>query len=74
MNVAGGARCDYICVGEEVGVHIDELLVRVGDAHTGTIVGCKLRARNAVHVRARGQRRNANCANQLMLHAISTLN
>ena len=43
VNVAGGARCDYIGVGEEVGVHIDELLVGVGDAHTDRIVGYKLR-------------------------------
>ena len=39
VNVAGGARCDYIGVGEEVGVHIDELLVGVGDAHDDRLVG-----------------------------------
>jgi hypothetical protein len=33
VNMAGGARREYIGVGEEVGVHIDELLVGVGDAH-----------------------------------------
>jgi hypothetical protein len=32
VNLATGARCEYIGVGEEVGVHIDELLVGVGDA------------------------------------------
>jgi hypothetical protein len=33
--VAGGARCDYIGVGEEVGVHIDELLIGRYFLHNG---------------------------------------
>jgi hypothetical protein len=34
VNVASGARCAHIGVGEEVGVHIDELIVGVGGAYT----------------------------------------
>jgi hypothetical protein len=33
VNMAGVARGAYIGVGEEVGVHIDELLVGFGDVH-----------------------------------------
>jgi hypothetical protein len=44
---------DYLGVCEEVGVHVDELLVGVGDAHANRLVRAQAAARNAAHVRSR---------------------
>ena len=53
VNVAGRARGTYIRLGKEVGVHIDKLLVGVGNAHDDRLARSRAAARKYAEFKER---------------------